>query len=269
LDDLLVGAPVEEVDDEYAGEDVPERHRVFGTADGIEVFGNRFAEGVDSAEDSAVAADQAEAENGDQEAADQQADAVQRVGDRGGTQSAEERIGRPDPADHPDHHPEQRGVVLDAGEFLQIEHAGHPLGARVEDHRQQDGDVGEEKNQVADHLGAAVETDFQQLGNGGDSAAKEAGEKEERHGDQSDHGDHFPDHNREPVGEGIAVEPDHLLGGEVGQQERPGDDRKSQRTSGEEEAVLAFQVLAAGEEPGDHGHQPGEEQERNHGKNGR
>lgn len=184
LDDLLVRAPVENVDDQDAGEDVPERDRRLRSPDGVQPVRNLRRKRLEAAENAGVAADQLQPENRDEKAAGQKPDAVQHVRKRGRTQPAEQRIGRTDEPDHPDRKPEQDGVILNPGQLRQIQDARHALRAGIEDDRQQNRHVCDKKNQIADDLSRAVETDLKQLRHRRNAALQETGQEEERHGDQ-------------------------------------------------------------------------------------
>ena len=154
----------------------------------------------------------AEREIDDHETADQEADAVEQVGDRQCAQSAAERVDRTDHADQDDDEVEHSQLGGDAEKRFDSEDAEQPLRAGVEHDRQQNQHVGEEKNQVRDRTGVFVEPQLQILRHRCDAALEEAGQEEERHRHQRHHRDHLPGHHAQPVGEGVAVESDHLLG---------------------------------------------------------
>ncbi len=144
---------------------------------------------------------------------------------------------------------------------LHVEDADQPRGAGVENDRQQDPGIGDQENQVGDDLGLVIEADLQVLRHGRHAAAQEARQEEQRHAHQCDDGHDLPDHDGKTMGKGGAVEPDHLLGGEVGQEQGAGDQRPGQAATGEENALAGGMVIPARQPPGERGHQGGEEQE--------
>ena len=260
LDDLLVGAPVEHVDQQHARKERGERNRLLRAAEAVEHLRLVVLHILETGDQPLAVTGDLQREVDDHETAGQKTDAVQQIGDRDGAQSAEQRVDRTDHADRDHDHVEQRQVAH-AGHGAQVEDADQSLRAGVEHDRQQDHHIGGEEDQVRDRTGGAVEAQFEELRHRRDAAFQEAGQEKERHRDQGDHRDHFPRHHAEAVGEGVSVQADHLFGGEVGQQQRTGDEREGQRPPGQKIAFIGFEVVLVGDDPGDQAHQTGEKQE--------
>ena len=72
--------------------------------------------------------------------------------------------------------------------------------------------------------------------------AQKARQKKQRHADQCNHGDDLPDHDREPLVERGPVEPHHLLGGKMGQQQRAGNKASCQPAPSEEIAFASISL---------------------------
>ena len=278
LDDLLVRAPVEDVDEDDAREDLQERrlrHELPGRrlrrTDGVEVSGDVGSEVAKAAEDRAGAfragrgvnrAARPEAEKRDHEAAQKEPDAVQQVGDDNRLEAAEKRVNRADYADEPHERPQQRGVALDPGHGLEVEDAAHARRSGVEDHRQQDEHVGEHEKEVAKHLRLAAETDVQQFRHGRDAAFEELRQEKQRHEHDRYDAHDFPHHHRQPRRVALAVQAHELLRGEVRQEQRRRDERKRERPPGKEKAVVRAGIPSPAFPPRDHGDKRGEKHER-------
>ena len=202
-----------------------------------------------------------ESEEGDHEAAHEEPDAVQEVGDHDGAEAAEERVEGADEPDEPDHAPEERRVVPDARDGMEVEDAHHALGAGVEDHRQEDEHVGEHEDDVADELRAPAEADVEKFGHRRDAALEELGQEEERHEHDGHDADDLPHHDGEARRVPLAVEADELLGREVREEKRCGDEGEGQRPPRKEEAAVGRDIRPFALPPGDEGDERREEEE--------
>ena len=275
LDDLLIGAPVEDVDEDDAGEDFEEWCLSAFAADGVDVLRNVGREVAEPLGDRAAlgggragevdGAAGPEAEERDHETADEEADAIEEVRNHDGAEASEDGVDGADDADEPDHAPEESGIVLDAGDGVEVEDAHHALRAGEEDHRQQDEHVGKHEDDVAGELGARSEAHVEKLGDGRDAALEELRQEEERHEDDGEDADHLPHHDGEARGVALPVETHELLGGEVGEQQGSRDEGEGEGTPGEEEAAVRGDILAPALPPGDEGDERREEYERQEG----
>ena len=96
LDDLLVRAPVEEVEENDAGEDRGKRNTGFRSANRIEFLRIRFTQCAPACQDAIPVTHRRKAEENDEETTDQQPDAIERIGNGDRFQPSEERVDRTD-----------------------------------------------------------------------------------------------------------------------------------------------------------------------------
>ena len=255
LNDLLVGGPVEKVQQQYAGKDGRERHLLVGATHGVELARVALLQDAPAFHDACAATHRLKAEVNDHETANQQPHAVEGVGHRHRAQTTEQRIHGANQAHDPDGCPQQGRAGFDAGQALQIQHALQANGAGIENDGQQHHRVGNQEDDVGNELGTGIKTYRQQLRQRGNPAFQEARQEKQRQSNQRNHGDDLPGHDAQAVGKRRAIQPHHLLGGEVGHQHRCGNQRKRQRAPRQKIAVGAAMVIAACNTPGDEGHQ--------------
>ena len=249
LDDLLVRAPIEKIQQRDAGEKGGERNLGALRSHRVHAFGLACLERFPSGPDALVIAQGIERVVADEQPSDQQTHPVDRIQHGKRAQSAESRIEHTHDTDEHHRACQQSGVFLDAGQSLEVDHADQADGSRVKDERDEQKRVGQEENCVGDALRRAVEALFQKLRHRGDPGAQETWQEKERHDDQGNDSHHLPSHHAEAVGIGRAIEADHLFGREIRQQQRTGDDRESQRAPPEEKALGTLGLVLAGQKP--------------------
>ena len=105
------------------------------------------------------------------------------------------------------------------------------------------------KHDTHDPARRRVEALFEKLRHGRDIARPVAGQKIPRHRDQCEHRHDLPRHHHRAVNGRRPVQTDELLGGKVGQQQRPGHLDPRQFPTGEEVGLRVTIILAAGLPP--------------------
>ena len=98
--------------------------------------------------------------------------------------------------------------------------------------------------------------------NRGDAAFEILRQKKQGHHHQRHPRNDFPSHHAQAIGVSRSIEAHQLLGREVGQHQRAGDVAARQRPPRQEISGGGIVPVFAGQNPGDDGHQTGEENKR-------
>ena len=272
LDDGLVGCPVVHVVDQQAGEQKRPREprlRRVNLVDGVQVGRIGVQELVEAVHEGAVAAKLAgqehEAEYRNQQAADDQAEAVDGVGQCDCLQAAEDRVdGAYDSGCNTDD--SDCCKAGDAEDLVDAEDVDEYLCAGVQDVRQHDNDIAQQNDDGYQTAGALVVALLKELRYGGQTGLEVLRHEYECQNNQSDCGGYLPAHRGHAHADSLAVIADELLCGKVGHQQRTGDDRAGQAAAAEIVAVLGLEVVTAGLPPRDDCDECRECHEGNRGK---
>ena len=172
LDDGLVGRPVIHIVDQQAGQQQRPRQPRLGRidfVDRVQVCRIGVQELVHAVHEAAVAAELAgqehQAEHRHQQAAYDQAQAVDRVGQGDRLQAAEDRIDRADDRGR-DTYDRDRSEIGDTQHLIQSEDIDEHLSARVQDVRQHDDNIAEQNDDGYQTAGAGIIALFKELRDG-------------------------------------------------------------------------------------------------------
>ena len=272
LDDGLVGCPVVHVVDQQTGEQQrPREPRLRGVnlVDRVQVGRIGVQELVEAVHEGAVAAEltgqEHEAEYRNEQTADDQAEAVDGVGQCDCLQTAEDGVDRAYDSGC-DTDDSDRRKAGDAEDLVDAEDVDEYLCAGVQDVRQHDYNVAEQNDDGYQTAGALVVALLKELRYGGQTGLEVLRHEYECQDNQSDCGGYLPAHRGHAYANSLAVVADELLCGKVGHQQRTGDDRAGQAAAAEIVAVLGLEVVTTGLPPRDECDECRETNKGNRGK---
>ena len=225
-----------------------------------EVFRFLFPELGKRLRESSVAGCGLEGKEGDHQASDQEAEAVEGVGNRDRAQSSEDRVGGSHHSDEDHNRPD--GPHLAKSEHLfEVQHSIETFRAQKEDEGQEDQHVGDDEDEGREGPGGWSVAFLEELGDSRDPGLEVAWQEEESEDHKGSASDHLPCHDGQAVCVGVAVQSDQLFGREIGQEKGPRDDEAGQAAPCEEVALFGVVDAAPGETPGEKGNQGREEEE--------
>ena len=272
LDNGLVGCPVVHVVDQQTGEQQrPREPRLRGVnlVDGVQVGRIGVQELVEAVHKGAIAAEltgqEHEAEYRNQQAADDQAEAVDGVGQCDCLQAAEDSVDRA----------YDSGCNTDDCDCCETGNTEHLINAEdvyeylcacVQDVRQHDYNVAEQYDDGNQTAGAFVVALLKELRNGGQTGLQVLRHQDECEDYQSDCRGYLPAHGGHADANCLTVVANELFCGKVGHQQRTGDDRAGQAAAAEIVAVLRVEVVTTGFPPRDECDECRERHEGDRGK---
>ena len=214
LGDVLVGGPIEGLDEDHAGQQGGPRDWAFGAANQCEAFsrdaGKIPADGL-----------QRQPDNGQRRS--EHAHPGDRIVNGNGAQSAKDGIER---ARHAQHGRQRQQWQIGAGYRPKEQRAG------VERDRQIDEQIaGQEQRRDESAQGRRVIAFLQQFGRSGAALAIIDRQEHQRENGEAGHGRKFPPRQQQHL---LPVHANQLIGGQVGEGDGAGDERPGQPTAGEE-----------------------------------
>ena len=264
LHDGLIGAPEKYLVDDHAGEQHTERQEGAGFVSGNVEFGPLLrVHGVEALQHIAIA-DQRERQNRNEQAGNEESDAIDRIGYRDRLEAAQNGVGRTQPANPDDHEP--GGLGLRNAQRVRHIEKGFQAGRPEQQYDRQNGNGVREKEQNrCDDPRCTVETRRKKIGDGGQACTEVPGDEVECSQNHGQCGGRLPRHDGDCVVECVPVQSDQVLGGQVGQHQGAGNHPCSQTPSRQEVGLGRLHAVLAGGPPRNRGNRPGE---RKKGKTG-
>ena len=198
----------------------------------------------------------------DQQARDEEPDAVDRVRDRDRLEASQDRVERAQRSHTPDEQPNHLHLAQ-AERLLQAEQAVDAGGPGQQDNGQDREHVREQEHGRSDYAGGPVVAGRKVLRNRREAHAQVARQEIERGCDHRDRSGCFPSGNGDGVVEGVTVQTDQVLGRKVGEHQRTRNDPGRQATASKEVRVPSRHPVTSGVDIGNHRDQQREAQERN------
>ena len=143
---MLVGAPVEEVEERDSGEESGKRNFRPGFTGGVNALGVDIFEGVPSAGDSRVTAEVAKGKPGNHESSDQESNSVDGVENSKCSKAAETCVNHSRDANADASDLEKGVVVFNPGNGLEVHDVDEALGSAVENDGNQKEGIGGQEN---------------------------------------------------------------------------------------------------------------------------
>ena len=245
----LIRAPPVQVVEEHTREDERPRQSRFSSiprSPCVELFGFGLYKVLDPLYQTAAGGfvtQQRQREERDHQAADDKADAVDGIRNRNCLQAAEDGVAA---ADNADDDTQNRNCceLADAEDTGNIEDILKYNCTGVKDDRQIEDGVHHDDDEREHQLGAAAEACFHQLWDGGRAHFKVGRQEPQRQRKQREQCTDLPADRAHVGSPALTVCADKLFCGQVGQQQRPCDNKARQSAPGQKIAVCGALVIA-------------------------